>query len=49
MKLNPNGSMERYKARLVTKGYTQREGLDFLEICSPIAKTVSVKVIITLA
>ena len=49
MKLNPDGSMERYKARLVTKGYTQREGLDVLEIFSPVAKTVSVKVIITLA
>ena len=49
VKLNPNGNVERYKARLVGKGYTQRERLDFLETFSPIAKTISIRVLLALA
>jgi histone deacetylase 1/2 len=30
-KLNPNGSLECYKARWVVRGFTQRAGVDFDE------------------
>ena len=37
-KLNVEGKVEKCKARLVVKGYSQVEGIDFGEIFSPIAK-----------
>ncbi|KAE8662571.1 No pollen germination related 2 [Hibiscus syriacus] len=41
VKFRSNGEVERYKARLVTKGYNQRECVDFVESFSPVAKLVT--------
>jgi len=37
-KLNVESKVEKYKARLVSKGYSQVEGIDFGEIFSHVAK-----------
>jgi hypothetical protein len=41
-KLNGEGKVEKYKARLVEKGYSQVEGIDFGEIFSLVAKLTSI-------
>jgi hypothetical protein len=43
VKLKADGSLERYKAQLVAKGYTQSEGLDYYETFSPVAKLTIVR------
>ncbi|XP_070055062.1 uncharacterized mitochondrial protein AtMg00820-like [Nicotiana tomentosiformis] len=49
VKYKPNGEVNKYKARLVTKGYTQQEGLDYHETFSPISKMVTVRTLISVA
>ncbi|KAK4411766.1 Copia protein [Sesamum angolense] len=37
-KRNPSGRIERYKAQVVAKGYTTKEGIDYRETISPVSK-----------
>jgi hypothetical protein len=48
-KLRPDGTIERYKARLVVKGYSQKEGEDYFDTYSSVARLTTIQVLLSLA
>lgn len=48
-KCKNDGSIERYKATLVAKGFTQEYGMDFEEIFAPIARQETIRLVNSLA
>ncbi|GKV22140.1 hypothetical protein SLEP1_g32031 [Rubroshorea leprosula] len=48
-KLNPDGTIERFKARLIARGFTQVPGVDFDETFSPVLKPTTLRLVIALA
>lgn len=48
-KFQADGSLDRYKARWVLRGFTQRPGIDFDETFSPIVKPTTVHTVLSLA
>eukprot|EP00253_Pinus_taeda_P009482 PITA_09482 len=46
-KTNAEGKVEKYKSRLVAKGYSRVPGIDFGDIFSPVAKVTSIRLLLS--
>ena len=49
LKYRPDGSLDRYKARLMAKGHTQRYGIDYFVMFSPVARMKSIRILLSIA
>ena len=48
-KMKTDGTIDKYKARLVIKGYKQKEGLDYFDMYSLVMRITSIRMVLTIA
>ncbi|CAM8900855.1 unnamed protein product [Rhodiola kirilowii] len=48
VKRHSDGTIERYKACLIAKGFSQEEGIDYNKIFAPVVKMTTVRTVIGL-
>jgi len=47
--MKADGTVDKYKARLVIKGFRQREGLDYFDTYLPVTRITSIRMILAIA
>ena len=47
--MKPDGTNDKYKARLIVKGYIQKEGMHYFDTYPPITRITSIRMLIALA
>ena len=47
--MKTDGSIDKYKGRLVAKSYKQKEGLNYFDIYSPFMRITSIRMLIAIA
>ncbi|KAD3640547.1 hypothetical protein E3N88_29770 [Mikania micrantha] len=48
-KIKVDSSIDKYKARLMIKGFRQKEGIDYFDTCSPVTKITSIRLGLAIA
>ena len=47
--MKADGTIDKYKERLIVKGFKQKEGLDYFDTYSPVTRITSIRMLIALA